>query len=287
MSRLDDAFARVSRALGKPPGWERVVRALAPPQQFASHGLTLAIAPEGYRFTVDRGTLLGWSIHFFGDYEPEVRREIRRLLDRGATAIDAGANVGWHTLLMASIVGPAGRVIAVEPNPTTRARLASAIEANRFSQVTVESRALSDRAGPAGFEAPPAGHVWDGTGRLVRDAGPNAPQVHCVTLDDLAAEHALDNVALVKIDVEGWELAVLRGGRRMIESSRPVILFEYDPAYVSRCGGSGDELSDLLFGAGYRLFALRPRRAARAILRLVDRGGNFLAVPRSSGGNEH
>jgi FkbM family methyltransferase len=276
---LDSALARLGRAFGKPPGWERVVRALAPPASFAGGGLLRTTTVEGYRFDVDRGTLIGWNVHFFGEYEPEVRREIRALLGPGGTAIDVGANVGWHTLLMASVVGPTGRVIAVEPNPTTRGRLSAVLEANGFVQVTVESRALADRPGTTGFDAPPAGDEWDGTGHLVRNADESPSRVTCTTIDALCRERGLEGVALVKIDVEGWETAVLRGGRDLLADHRPAILFEYDPAYVSRCGSTGDELSDLLAGADYRLFWLRPRHGRQAVGRLPCRYGNFLALP--------
>jgi hypothetical protein len=166
---IDEALARIGQVIGKPPGWERVVRAIVPPQRYANAGLDLVRQSDGYVFPIDRGTLIGWSIHFFGAYEPEVRTEIRRRLRPGDTAIDVGANAGWHTLLMACRVGPGGRVIAVEPNPSSRERLEHAIAINRLTNVRVDARALADREGRRMFEAPPAGDVWDGTGRLVGD----------------------------------------------------------------------------------------------------------------------
>jgi hypothetical protein len=57
------------------------------------------------------------------------------------------------------------------------------------------------------------------------------------------------------------------------------VVFEYDPAYVSRCGGTGAELTECLTGSGYVLFALRPGRRPAAVARLDERDGNFLAVP--------
>jgi hypothetical protein len=100
--------------------------------------------------------LVGWNVHFFGNYEPEVREQIKRWLTPGLTAVDVGANVGWHALLMARIVGPGGRVFAFEPNDSTRARLVAAIDGHRLSQSTVDPRAVSDRLGTARFQAPQA-----------------------------------------------------------------------------------------------------------------------------------
>lgn len=277
---LDVTLVRIGQLIGKPPGWERVVRALAPPMRFANSGVRASQQPDGYVFPVDRGTLIGWSVHFFGTYEPEVRTEVRRHLKPGAIAIDVGANVGWHTLLMAARAGSTGRVYAFEPNDSTRRRLVSAVEANDLTHVTVDGRGVADRVGTSGFQAPLAGHVWDGTGRLIAESSREAATIECTTLDAFVAERHIDRLAFVKIDVEGWELSVLRGARHVLSALRPVVVFEYDPAYVSRSGGAADDVTRCWSDADYELFALDPRRPPALVARLGDRGGNFLALPR-------
>jgi FkbM family methyltransferase len=267
--------------------------------RFANTGVRASQQPDGYVFPVDRGTLLGWSVHFFGTYEPEVQTEIRRHLKPGAIAIDVGANVGWHTLLMAARAGSTGRVYAFEPNDSTRRRLVSAVEANDLAQVTVDRRAVADLVGAGGFQAPLAGHVWDGTGRLIaspaqdrregreRQEGQEGQttRIACTTLDAFVAERQIKRLALVKIDVEGWELSVLRGARHVLSALRPVVVFEYDPAYVSRSGGAAEDLTRCWSDADYELFALDPRHPPARVPRLGDRGGNFLALPRRAAGD--
>jgi FkbM family methyltransferase len=291
---LDVTLVRIGQLIGKPPGWERVVRALAPPMRFANGGIRASRQPDGYMFPVDRGTLLGWSVHFFGTYEPEVQTEIRRHVNPGAIAIDVGANVGWHTLLMAARAGSTGRVYAFEPNDSTRQRLVSAVEANDLGHVTVDGRAVADLVGTSGFQAPLAGHVWDGTGRLIEGPAQDGREererqerrerqtmaIECTTLDAFVADRHIDRLAFVKIDVEGWELSVLRGARHVLSVLRPVVVFEYDPAYVPRSGGAAEDLTQCWSDADYELFALAPRRPPALVARLGDRGGNFLALPR-------
>jgi FkbM family methyltransferase len=277
---LDTALARIGAVIGKPRGWERVVRALAPPARFSNAGVTLSVQEDGYTFPVDRGTLLGWSVHFFGTYEPEVRAVMREHLHTGDVAFDVGANVGWHALMMASRVGAGGRVCAFEPNETTRRRLIAAIEDNALSNVVVDARAVSDRVGAAGFNAPPAGHVWDGTGRLSREV--TGTSIECTTLDAFAESQQIGRVSFIKIDVEGWELAVLRGAERLLQIARPVVVFEYDPAYVSRSGGTGKALMALLARSGYEVFLLHPRRRRIPVSTLPATAGNYLALPKRS-----
>jgi FkbM family methyltransferase len=279
MPGFDAVLAGIGRVIGKPPGWERTVRALAPPSRFSGRDVRPMRFPEGYVFPVDPGTLIGWSIYFFGTYEPEVRQQIVERLTPGGVAIDVGANVGWHALLMASRVGPAGQIYAFEPNDSTRDRLRAAVEANHFAQIAIDSRAAADRQGSLGFEAPDAGHFWDGTGRLSRDPR-SAHAVDCITLDAFVAARGIRRVALVKIDVEGWELAVLRGATDVLRMLRPAIVFEFDPHYVERSGGTSSELTGCLVEAGYALFALRPKHAPCPVPGLGSRGGNFLALPR-------
>jgi FkbM family methyltransferase len=276
---VDDTLVGIGRVIGKPPGWERLVRALAPPSRFAGGTPHSMPVSEGYTFPVDPGTLIGWHIHFFGGYEPEVRQQIKRWLSPGDTAIDVGANVGWHALLMARLVGPGGRVYAFEPSASTRARLQAASDANQLTQITTDPRAVSDRVGPAAFRAPQAGDVWDGTGSLTAMPTPGTRTVECVTLDAFVQERAIERLALIKIDVEGWEQSVLRGARRTLEILGPAILFEYDPAYVARCDGSAAGLTACLKDAGYVLFRLDDRHAPLAVERLGYVVGNFLAVP--------
>lgn len=282
INMLETALAGIGRMIGKPPGWERVVRAFAPPQRFA-RGTILDAKRDGYTFPVDRGTIIGWSVHFFGTYEPEVRAQIRRFLKPGGVGLDVGANVGWHTLLMASCVGPAGRVYAFEPSIGGRERLTRATAINRLRSVQVDARALSDSCGCAGFEMPEAGDLWDATGHLKGHVGQTVPanrDVECITLDRFVEEQSISRISLIKIDVEGWEPAVLRGGRRTLDALRPVVIFEFDPIYVERCGGSADALIRRFSESAYKVFALSPRRRPHAIEALPQRAGNFLALPR-------
>ena len=279
ISVVERLLIGAGRVIGKPPGWERTVRAFAPPSRYSGGETRPTRFPEGYVFPVDPATLIGWSIYFFGTYEPEVRVQLIERLTRGSVAIDVGANVGWHALLMASKVGPSGRVYAFEPNDSTRDRLRAAVDANGLTQITIEAHALADRQGALGFDAPQAGQLWDGTGRLSRDATRSTRTVECVTLDAFVASHSIDRLALIKIDVEGWELTVLRGAKQVLQTLRPAVVFEFDPEYVGRSGGTGADLAACFVEAGYELFALSTGHAPLAVAGLGDRVGNFLALP--------
>jgi FkbM family methyltransferase len=142
------------------------------------------------------------------------------LLKPGGTFVDIGANVGYFTLLAAGLVGKGGQVIAIEPIPRTCARLRANIALNAFNQVRVEPYALAATSGSLELHLPPPEahrdylvtglsiHGWDGVA------------VPCTTLDEAFAAWQLDRVDLLKIDVEGGEPQVIRGGRSVLSSGR-------------------------------------------------------------------
>ncbi|HEX5102457.1 MAG TPA: FkbM family methyltransferase [Pirellulaceae bacterium] len=150
-----------------------------------------------------------------GTYEREQTALFQRHIRSGQQVLDIGAAAGYYTLLAARLVGPTGSVIAFEPNPENLPYLRTHVRQNGLAHVRVLNLAVSDQDGTARF----GGGTGTGTARLQADG---AYEVAVRRLDDLAAEHDLAPQHL-KIDVEGAELAVLRGGERLIREHRPTI----------------------------------------------------------------
>lgn len=150
-----------------------------------------------------------------GTYEPEQSALFHQHIHPGDEVLDIGAAVGYYTLLSARLVGPRGRVVSFEPDPNNLQFLRSHVQQNRLTQVTVLPVALANEVGTVRF----GGGTGTGTGRLCDDG---AVEVAVRRLDDVAEEINLRPRHL-KIDVEGAELDVLRGGERTIRGSRPTI----------------------------------------------------------------
>lgn len=150
-----------------------------------------------------------------GTYEPEQTRLFQQHIPAGATVFDIGAHVGYYTVLSSVLTGPRGRVFAFEPNPANHAFLQRHVGLNRLTNVAIENAAVSDRKGTASF----AFGTGSGTGRL--DSG-GTLQVRTLRLDDFCAEHDV-RPGVMKIDVEGAELDVLRGVEGTLRACHPVI----------------------------------------------------------------
>lgn len=212
-----------------------VLRRLA---EDASRGLAYAVAP---RLTARRSFARRRRA---GLLDPELEL-VPALLDPDRMGVDVGANAGFWTLAMAE---RARRVLAIEPIP----ELARALRRRVPGQVRVLACALSDRPGSAWLRIPEdAGRATIEPANRLRD-GPPARSLEVVRqrLDDLPLEARL---GLVKIDVEGHELAVCRGAAGRLAADRPCLVIEAEERH--RPGAVAD-LAAFLGGFGYQGFFL-------------------------------
>ena len=163
---------------------------------------------------------IGRSIRTTGLFDLAVSEVLARLIDPGDTVVDASANVGYMTVLAAAAAGPTGRVVAFEPHPDLFAVLRQNVEmtAGRLPSATVDlhNAALGEAAVTAQLVLPPDFSSNDGVGSLatVASAGSKAIPVSVTMLDEALGEA---RVGLMKMDVEGFELHVLHGGRQALD----------------------------------------------------------------------
>jgi FkbM family methyltransferase len=149
-------------------------------------------------------------------WEAEVARLLLQHTRPGSTAIDAGAHIGTHTLTLARAVGPLGRVYAFEPQRKLHRELVHNMRLNQVDNVVALRFALGDEPGVIEMRAPVEGNE----GGTPVDKGGEKAELR--TLDSFG----FSNVSMLKIDVEGFEDAVLDGAKETIERSKPVILIE-------------------------------------------------------------
>lgn len=170
--------------------------------------------------------------------------QLRSVIEPGSTVIDVGANIGFFALKFGRWVGPGGRVIAIEPEGRNIATLRRRVRRARLETVIecVEA-AAADRPGEVKLAVNPA---HPGDHRLANEGA----LVRAVTIDELTSGDSR-NVALVKIDVQGAEMLVLAGARRVIETHHPAIFVEVDDSALEQFGSSGNELIENLGAQGY------------------------------------
>jgi FkbM family methyltransferase len=196
-----------------------------------------------------------------GDYSLTL---VERLVHPGDHAVDAGANWGLFTARLAELTGPTGRVTAFEPNPGHAHTLGAIAEQHPW--VKLQLAALSEEPGAADLAVP----VHEGrelSALASLDPGEQGDDVRFrkvaveLTTLDAALGDDVPPVRFVKCDVEGHELAALRGGERMLRRDRPAILLEAEQRH-QREGASVTDVLDYLRWLGYRGWCVRGDRVA-------------------------
>jgi FkbM family methyltransferase len=210
---------------------------------------------SGLVFLCDLRDNLQSELYFLRTYSWDELRLILRTLRPGDTFVDVGANIGLFALEAASRVGLSGAVLAFEPAQDTAQRFRQNRKANSFDEVVrVYEVALSDRSATAQLHAPIEASFDVGRRSLFGD-GPVVSTVETIAFDDFIrrdpdASHG--RIDVVKIDVEGAELHVLRGMRRSLSEFRPrLVLVETLDEHLSRAGASTTEMARLLWQLGY------------------------------------
>jgi FkbM family methyltransferase len=213
-------------ALRRLPGASRHIS--RPLIQRMTASLQLPVA-GGFRMRVDTSEAMGRVLATTGVWEPQVTAVFRSSLSPGDICVDVGAYTGYFTLLAASLVGAEGRVYALEPAASTYAELVSNLELNGVSNVTALRLAAGEAAGQGMFDDRPHG---SSIRSAFRD-GESDTQVEVRTVASLIRADEGPRLRLVKIDVEGHEVAVLRGLMPLFESGvRPAVLVELHAGVV-------------------------------------------------------
>jgi FkbM family methyltransferase len=181
---------------------------------------------SGYRICVSPAENLGCLV---GTAEPHLQRAIKEFVSAGDTVYDIGAHIGYVSLSLAKRVGPKGSVIAFEPVPRNVDLLRRNIAVNGLKNIQLMDVAASDQRGEThirmGENPSMASMVWH-----KNDPSVSEMVVRTVAIDDLVEAGDFKPPRFVKIDVEGAEGFALRGMRRTVAASRPVLFIESSDA---------------------------------------------------------
>ena len=235
----------MSSKVAKLRGWWRNSFAGA-----AARGL-INMLPRNTVLPILKGPLRGkkWVIGssfqscWLGMYEYEKQQEFIRTVKSGDVVYDVGANVGFYTLLAATLAGPSGRVYAFEPLPRNLTLLKRHVQMNQLTNVQVMEGAVSDKSGTARFstgEIPEMTHLSP-EGQI---------DVQTFQLDELISSGRLPPPRVMKVDVEGAEADVLSGARELLQRHKPILLLATHGSEVHR------KCCDMLRELGYTLYPL-------------------------------
>ncbi len=229
----------------------------------ARQGGTVDVELEpGLSLRLDYSDHVGvWVI--IGDYEPDERAFVTGYLRPEEVFLDIGANIGLFTVLAARRV-PRGEVHAFEPCEPTYRRLVDNVTRNGLGNVRCNRMALSDSAGVGTMTYGREGyHTYSSMAHPLHGTSFSQERVECVTLDGYVKENQLTGrVALIKIDVEGWEHKVIKAGQAVLSRpDAPALLAEFNQTAARLAGSSCEELYRMLQDLGYQMFFYNSQRS--------------------------
>jgi FkbM family methyltransferase len=245
---------------------------------------------NGMQIRVVWTDLIGSSICVDGYYDLPTVRMIQRLLQPGMTFVDVGAHVGEYTLLASSLVGPTGGVHCFEPQPDTFELLLHNITVNRLTNVHLNSCALAESCRNAQLYIARLDNIGQTSLRRPDNYTGTAIDISCRTLDDYAENRALDRIDLIKIDVEGAELSVLRGAHDILSRRRkPYLILEFWDKFQQEYGSSCAEMTEYLWQYRYELFWISASGLIPYTESTHERPNTFnvLAIPGEVSRNEN
>jgi FkbM family methyltransferase len=188
----------------------------------------------------------------FGSYETKDFAMVRRLVPRGGTFVDIGANIGWYSVHVA-LADPTARVLAIEPIPDSYRWLTMAVESNGLANVTTLNAGVAAEAGEielwldSGISGAASSAPSSGTAGLQRLT------CRAVTIDGVMATNG-GRASFVKIDIEGAELFALRGAERVLGEHRPIVFAEMLRKLTRPFGYHPNDIIELMGRHGYRCF---------------------------------
>jgi FkbM family methyltransferase len=222
---------------------------------------------------------IGVSVIADGRYEPLLQEALLEVARDCKLFTDIGANAGFYSMAVRA-TNLNCKVIAFECNPEMVAVLSSNIERNALEGVVIRSEALSDSFGEAEFHVP--AFTGSGGGSL-RDLHPEEGEprrfkVSLIPFDSLE----LESVDLMKIDVEGAELGVIKGAISSIEKSHPTIFIELLRKWMGPFGSTPADVSRVLTDMGYSIFEIREQEVVQVLqISDVTASTNFVFVHNS------
>lgn len=213
----------------------------------SSHFSGALIEREGFKLRIDAMDSLGLGAG--APFEPETLEALSQWVRPGMTVVDVGANIGYFTAHLSRLVGSQGWVHAFEPEPVNFSILMENVSMNGLSNVALHHAAVGREHGEASL------HISDFNGGMHRlyesvcCIGPIV-RVPVLRIDDVLANGTVD---LIKIDIEGYEEAALRGAENCLQQNADLkIISEYCPASMLEAGGKPTEFLNYLLGLGLR-----------------------------------
>lgn len=228
---------------------------LTPLIYFVLNGM-VSVESRIKHFTFPKVYLRVWRLDMLRDrYEKDTTRLFERIIKPGMTVVDVGAHIGYFTRLFAKYTGPTGRVYAFEPDPTNFAFLKK--NTKHLNNVNIFQLALADRSGMIDFFHSELKSGCHST--IPSPLRQTKLSVPVCTLDELVKKEKINRVDIIKMDIEGGEMAAYRGMSEIAFTNPDLqIIMEFNPECFVEAHIKSVAFLEQLMKDGFKIFVIRP-----------------------------
>ncbi|OSI69426.1 FkbM family methyltransferase [Bradyrhizobium canariense] len=247
------------------------------------------VVRDGISYDLDLSQGIDFAIYLGGIFERSTAVALSKLTEPSSLVLDIGANIGAHTLRLAKLVGPNGRVIAFEPTEFAFRKLRRNLDLNP----TLASRVEALHCFLTANDATPVPNAIYSSWPLAAEAGLHAKHLgremqtesaEARSLDNVLAQGADRKVQLVKLDVDGFECDVLQGATSLLRDTRPIFVMELAPYVLEERGASLDQLLSYFIPNGYSFYDERTQKrlpsSANELQGMVSSGESVNVIAR-------
>ena len=245
---------------------------------------------DGVIYDLDLSEGIDFAIFLGNRFEPGTRNALRNLVEPSSLVLDIGANIGAHSLLLAQLVGPQGRVLSFEPTDFAFRKLCRNLDLNpdlalRVTPFHCFLAEKDDQDVPDAIYS--SWPLVEGEDLHAKHLGQPMPtnKARARSIDGVLAEMGNPAVQLVKIDVDGFETEVLRGASSLLSVSRPIFMMELSPYVLDERGSSLEDLLACFAPHGYQFYHERTERrlpsSAKELRKLVGDGESINVIART------
>lgn len=200
------------------------------------------------KFLILPNDALGQALINKGDFEPHFYDVAKNVIKEGDFCLDCGANLGYHTITMAKMVGPRGKVVSFEPLRVIFQQLNGNAFLNGLRNVVSLNVALGNRSGVIQMDYVDVDNP-NGVNIGATKVGAHGEMVNMIRLDDIIQS----DVSFIKMDVQGCEVFLIEGAENLIKNSRPVMFIEVENQWLTCFGQTSETLLNKIMSLDYIL----------------------------------
>lgn len=226
-----------------------VVKFIPNNYQYKSNSIRI-VNRKGINYKLNIFDYVDWWIYF--GLIDDSRERLYELAGDGNTIIDVGANMGETIMNFSNIVGTKGEVYGFEPDRINHERCTDNLKLNNFKNIILNNVGLGDVPGQFKIRVDtPSNRGGNRISNSTDDT--NTEIINVITLDDYVNNNKLHRVNLIKIDVEGFELNVLKGAIKTLNQYKPILFIELDDTNLNQQNHTAQELVSFLMNIGYKI----------------------------------